>query len=160
MPVEQDSAGLVVQCAAQAVDQRALAGPIWSDQAEAFAEGDRTIDIVERDKAAEPLAQTADFEDRPRGGEVRAHAAALSRSAASSRALPRRRLRAAISPMMPLGATITNPINNNPTINRLSADEIVTVASCWIVPSRTAPMIGPIQLFMPPMTGIATLLTA
>ena len=61
---------------------------------------------------------------------------------------------------MPFGAITTKKISSSPTISRLSADEIVTVASCWIVPSRTAPMIGPTQLVMPPTTGIATLLTA
>ena len=61
---------------------------------------------------------------------------------------------------MPLGAMITKTISRTPTINRLSAEEIVTVASCWIVPSNIAPITGPIQLVMPPITGIATLLTA
>jgi hypothetical protein len=61
---------------------------------------------------------------------------------------------------MPLGAIITNAISKRPTIRRLRAEEIVTVASCWMVPSRMAPMIGPTQLVMPPITGIATLLTA
>ena len=37
---------------------------------------------------------------------------------------------------------------------------MVTVASCWIVPNRIEPITGPIQLVMPPITGIATLLTA
>ena len=61
---------------------------------------------------------------------------------------------------MPLGAMITKAISNRPTISRFNAEEMVTVASCWIVPSRIAPITGPTQLVMPPINGIATLLTA
>jgi len=62
--------------------------------------------------------------------------------------------------MIPFGAMMTKRISNTPTISRFRAEEIVTVASCWIVPRMTAPMIGPTQLVIPPITGIATLLTA
>src|SRR2546430_8051848 len=45
----------------------------------------------------------------------------------------------------------TKRISSTPTIRRLSAEEIVTVANCWMVPSSTAPMIGPTQLVIPPI---------
>ena len=61
---------------------------------------------------------------------------------------------------MPFGATMTKPTSSRPTISRLSADEIVTVATCCSVPSRIAPITGPTQLVVPPIIGIATLLTA
>ncbi len=56
---------------------------------------------------------------------------------------------------------MTKAISNKPMIDRaeLRADEIVTVASCWIVLRRIEPITGPIQFCIPPMTGIATLLT-
>ena len=63
--VEAHGAGLVVQRAADAVDQRRLAGAVGADQAEALARRDREVDAVERDEAAEALAQTCDFEQRP-----------------------------------------------------------------------------------------------
>ena len=47
-----------------------------------------------------------------------------------------------------------------PTISRLTADEIVTVAICCSEPSRTAPISGPTQLVVPPISGIAIELTA
>ena len=78
----------------------------------------------------------------------------------TTRSPGRARRRLAINPMIPFGTTMTKPISNRPTISRLTADEIVTVATSWIVPSNTEPNSGPIQLFMPPTTGIATLLTA
>src|SRR6516162_5002344 len=139
--VKRYGAAIVVQCAAQAVDQGALARAVGPDQAEPLARIDRKIDAFERDKAAKALAEPADFQQWRH-----------QRS--------RARLRARNSPTMPLGAMMTKAISNRPTIKRLSAEEIVTVASCWIVPSRIAPITGPAQLVMPPINGIATLLTA
>ena len=78
-------------------------------------------------------------------------AARIAAIAASRCAAPR-----LTSPTIPLGATMTKTINSSPTISRFSAEEIVTVATCWIVPSRIAPITGPIQLVMPPISGIAT----
>src|SRR5207249_11094585 len=134
-------------------------GAVRSDETDPLAFGDRQIDVFERDKAAEALAEPADGEQRTICRLGDAHAACRCCTAASMIAA-RRRWRAEINPMIPFGAIMTKRIRRMPTINRLSAEEIVTVASCWIVPSRTAPMIGPTQLVMPPMTGIATLLTA
>ena len=61
---------------------------------------------------------------------------------------------------MPLGATTTKPTSSTPTISRLSADEMVTVATCWMVPSKIAPITGPIQFAVPPISGMAMLFTA
>ena len=55
---------------------------------------------------------------------------------------------------------MTNATNISPTISRLSADDIVTVATCCSVPSRTAPITGPSQLEVPPTSGMATPFTA
>src|SRR6516162_202790 len=139
--VKGDIAAVVVQCTGKAVDQRTLARAVRPDQPEPLTGIDGEIDALERDKAAKALAETADLEQRRH-----------------QRSLARRR--AWTSPTMPLGAIITKAINSTPTINRFSAEEIVTVASCWIVPNRIAPITGPTQLVMPPISGIATLLTA
>ena len=73
---------------------------------------DAEIDTVERDEAAEMLAQLAYLQQR------RGHAFELLRPTSATR------------PTMPPGATMTNPISSNPTISRFIADEIVTVATC------------------------------
>ena len=62
--------------------------------------------------------------------------------------------------MMPLGATMTKPTSRKPTIKRLTADEIVTVAICCSEPSRMAPINGPTQLVVPPISGMAMEFTA
>ena len=41
-----------------------------------------------------------------------------------------------------------------------NSEDIVTVTNCCIVPSRSAPITGPIQVAIPPIIGIAMLLTA
>jgi len=45
-------------------------------------------------------------------------------------------------------------------MSRFSSDEIVTVATCWAVPRRTAPITGPIQVVVPPIMGMASAFTA
>ena len=60
--VEHDIAAVVVQRAAQAVDEGALARAVRADQPEPFARGDGEIDAVERDKPAKPLAEPARLE--------------------------------------------------------------------------------------------------
>src|SRR5579862_9201712 len=127
-PVEHDAAGLVVQRAAQAVDERRFARAVWADQAEPLARGDRQIDALEGDKPAEPFAKAGDAQDR-----VLAHAAdrcSVAAAAAASTAPARLRRRAWTNPTMPLGAMMTKAIKSNPTISRFSAEDIVTVASC------------------------------
>ena len=64
------------------------------------------------------------------------------------------------SPMMPFGATMTKPTRSRPTIRRLTADDIVTVAICWREPSKIAPINGPTQLVVPPISGMAIEFTA
>ena len=61
---------------------------------------------------------------------------------------------------MPFGAMITKTTSRQPTINKLTADEMVTVAICCSDPSSNAPISGPTQLVVPPMSGIAMELTA
>ena len=40
-------------------------------------------------------------------------------------------------------------------MSRLTAEEIVTVTTCCSVESNSAPIIGPIQLVVPPIIGMA-----
>src|SRR5262249_13085274 len=63
LPVERDTAGLVVQRAAQTVDERRLAGAVWTDQPEPLSPIDRQIDAFQRDKAAKPLAEPGDVQN-------------------------------------------------------------------------------------------------
>src|SRR6266699_1253121 len=64
LPVEEDAAGLVVERAAEAVDERTLARAVRPDEGEPLAGGDAEFDVVERNKPAEPLAEAADSEQR------------------------------------------------------------------------------------------------
>ena len=61
---------------------------------------------------------------------------------------------------MPFGAMMTKATSSTPTISRLTAEEMVTVATCCSVPSSIAPTSGPIQLVVPPIIGMAIELTA
>src|ERR1700736_2517065 len=110
--VKEDAAAVVVQRAAQAVDERALPRAVGSDEPEPLAGLDRNVDAFERHEPAKALAEPTDFED-PLGHQ-----------------LSRARRRLCTSPTMPLGAMTTKRISSTPTIKRLSAEEIVTVASC------------------------------
>src|ERR1700733_14585724 len=67
MAIERDRARLVLQRAADAIDQRALARAVGSDEADALARIDRERDAIERDKAAEALAEIVDGEQFGRG---------------------------------------------------------------------------------------------
>src|SRR5262245_37268061 len=131
-----------MQRAADTVDQRALAGPVGADQADALAVSDAEVDRIERDEAAETLAKLADLQQWLGHGEdlLLTHFCH--------------------SPTMPFGATMTNPISSRPTISRFTADEIVTVATCCNVPRRRAPIKGPAHEVVPPIIGMATELTA
>ena len=55
---------------------------------------------------------------------------------------------------------MTKATSTQPTMSRLTADEIVTVAICCSEPSKTAPISGPTQLVVPPISGMAIALTA
>src|SRR6185437_9068229 len=132
---------LILQRAADAVDQRALAGAVRADQAESFAGVDVEADVVERNEAAEPLA---DILHAQQGGHLRLRACS----------------RSCTSPTIPFGAMMTKAISSTPTSSTLTADEIVTVVTCCSVPSKIVPITGPIQLVVPPMRGMAIELTA
>src|SRR5262245_5080111 len=140
--LEVHRAGLVVERAADAVDERALARSIRTDQAQALATRNIEIDSLQRDEAAEPLTHGLDFE------QGRAHGLAREWRQSSTR------------PRIPLGAITTKPTNRTPTIKRLTAEEMVTVAICCNDPSRIAPSNGPGQLVVPPIMGMAMELTA
>src|SRR6266705_2831519 len=120
---------------------RADVAPLEAD--DALARSHHEIDAVESREAAKPLRDTGDDEKR---------FTHLERS-------PLRR-QASTQPMMPFGASVTNSTSSTPTMSRFQAEETVTCTICWMLPSSTAPMSGPIQLIMPPMSGMAMLLTA
>ena len=61
---------------------------------------------------------------------------------------------------MPFGARMTKPTSKRPTMSRLTAEEMVTVAICCSEPSRIAPISGPSQVVVPPIIGMAIELTA
>src|SRR4249920_115757 len=142
LAVKTHRAGLVGERAADAVDECRLAGAVRTDQADALALGDGKIDAVERDEAAEAFAQTRDFE------QCAGHYFSLLR------------IQPCTSPTMPFGAMMTKATSSSPTMSRLTAEEMVTVAICCKDPSRIAPIRGPTQLVVPPIIGIAMELTA
>ena len=116
LAVETHGAGLVLQRAADAIDQRALARAVRADQAEPLARLHLEIDAVERDEAAEALADIVDVQQR-------AHDCLRARRRSCTR------------PTRPLGAMMTKTTSSRPTISRLTAEEMVTVAYCCAVPS-------------------------
>src|SRR5262249_37012028 len=136
-----DRAGLVAERSAYAVDERALARAVGTDQPKALSRRDLEINALECDEAAEALREPCDLEQRGRHGR-------LGRRFACKR------------PMMPLGAMITKRTSSTPTISRLAAEEMVTVAICCSEPSRIAPINGPTQEVVPPIIGMAMELTA
>ena len=58
---------------------------------------------------------------------------------------------------MPSGAATTNTTSMTPTTMTLSSEVMVTVTICWMLPSSSAPITGPIQCEVPPMMGMASL---
>ena len=74
LAVEVHRAGLVLQRAADAIDQRALARAVRPDQAEPLARLHLEVDAVERDEAAEALADIVDVQQRAHGCPPRAQA--------------------------------------------------------------------------------------
>src|SRR5262249_11055086 len=133
LAVEPHRAGLVHERAADAVDQGRFARAGGTDQADATALRDGEIDAVERDEPAEAFAQTRDLEQRT------SHHFALPR------------VQPCTKPMIPFGAMMTKATSSRPTMSRLTAEEIVTVAICCNDPSSTAPISGPTQLVVPPI---------
>src|SRR6185312_8212837 len=139
--VEVHAALLVLQGAADAIDQCALAGAVRADQAQPLAGIHLEIDAVERDEAAEAFADILHAEE---GRHLRLRACR----------------RSCTSPTMPFGAMMTKAISSTPTSNTFTADEMVTVVTCCRVPSRIVPISGPTQLVVPPISGMAMELTA
>src|ERR1700730_626979 len=59
--VETHGALFVLQRAADAIDQGALARAVWADEAEAFAGGHVERDVLQRHETAEAFAEIVDF---------------------------------------------------------------------------------------------------
>src|SRR6266851_183402 len=142
LALEADAPFLVPQRPGDAVDERALARAVRPDEADALAGPHHEVHGVERSKTAKSLGHATHLEQR--FGHQR----------------PLRRRQASTQPMMPFGASVTKSTSSTPTMSRFQADETVTWTTCCTVPRRTAPMSGPIQLIMPPMSGMAMLFTA
>src|ERR1700722_6810737 len=134
MAGEPHLSGIIAQRAAEAVYERALAGPIGTDQPQALAVRHAQFDIRQRHESTEAFAQT--------GNRQQSITHCLNH------------------PTMPRGAAMTKPTNSTPTSSNERAEEIVTVATCCSVPSSTAPMTGPSQVEVPPISGMAIVLTA
>src|SRR5215813_14461743 len=133
---------LIVERAAHAVNEGALAGAIRADEPEALAGGHVKVDPLKRHEAAEALGKPPNLKQRCGHGFLRVCCQSKTR------------------PMIPLGAMTTNTTSSTPTSRRLTAEEMVTVAICCMEPSRIAPMRGPAQLVVPPIIGMAIELTA
>src|ERR687894_567182 len=73
--------------------------------------------------------------------------------------LEKRRVHFLNNPTTPSGANTTNSTSSTPTTSTLISLEMVTVTICWIEPSSSAPITGPIQCPVPPIIGIASALT-
>src|ERR1700722_722778 len=142
LAVEDHRTTIRTQNARYAIDQRGLARSIRTDNAELLAAGDLESDVVDRKKRAKPFGEIANGENR----------------------LAHRRRPQAIAwlarPSKPSGARATNPISTRPTINRLISEGMVTVAACSTPLKSSAPMTGPVQLRVPPISGIASALSA
>src|SRR3974390_2193535 len=63
-PTETDRAGIAGDRATEAIDQRALSRAVWPDQADPFARPHYDVDGIERDEAAEGLANRRRVEER------------------------------------------------------------------------------------------------
>src|SRR2546422_1566595 len=140
VPALEDDASVVgMERARHAVDERGLARAVRSDETEPLARLHLERHPVERGEAAEALHEPVHLEQRRRHQRPR-----------------RRRTR----PRIPSGASTTKATSTTPTMKRFISEEIVTVASCWAVPSNTAPITGPAQLVVPPIIGMASAFTA
>ena len=129
LAVEAHRAGLVVQRAADAVDQRRSCRSRSARSGRARSPGcDVEVDAVERDEAAEALAEILDLSS---GSVISALPPHVGKSAAPIAAASEPlRMKSCTRPTMPFGATMTKATSSTPTISRLTAEEIVTVATC------------------------------
>src|SRR5438093_13419142 len=143
LSLEADAPFLVLERPGDAIDERALARAVRPDETDALAGPHDEVDALQRSEAAEALRDAFDLEKR------------------CGHHLPFRRRQASTQPMMPFGASVTKSTSSTPTMSRFHAPrENITCTSCWTLPSRIAPIRGPIQLIVPPISGIAILLTA
>src|SRR6185503_10832159 len=139
LALEEDPAAVGEERARHAVDQRGLARPVGADQAESLARLHVQRQPVQRGESPEALGETLDLQEGAHGRRPRTRRT---------------------NPRMPSGARTTKATSTTPTMKRFISEEMVTVASCWAVPSSTAPMIGPTQLVVPPIMGMASAFTA
>src|SRR5205807_8934575 len=129
------AAGLVAQRAADAIDQGRLARTVGPDQAEPLARLDFQLDVLQRGEAAEALAEALDVKQR-------AHRFLWNR------------------PTIPCGAAMTKATISTPATSTFTAEEIVTRMYSCRPPTSTAPITGPSQLEVPPISGMAMAFTA
>ena len=114
LAVEAHRAGLVLQRAADAIDQRALARAVRPDQADAARPAlTARSDAFERDEAAEPLAEISTCSSGLGHGACRPYASVSTRWRPT---WPTGRcwMYLCTSPTMPFGATITNATTSRP----------------------------------------------
>src|SRR6185437_13117984 len=97
-------------------DQRGLSGTVRPDQADALAGVDGEVYALQRDKAAEALAQVLDVQQRL--GHQRAPCRMLAKAASRERqvgapsGLAPPRMKSCTRPTIPCGATMTKPISS------------------------------------------------
>src|SRR5439155_13399785 len=106
-----NAASIMTQSARDAIHECTFAGTVGSDKADALTRLNREIYFGKRHETVEALAQRSDFEQRGQH-----HDATVERRATR--------------PMIPLGASTTNPTRMTPTMSRLISEAIVTVATC------------------------------
>src|ERR1041384_3984576 len=110
----------MAQRAAHAVDERALAGAIGSNETHALPLGNCQFDRLQGHETAKSFAQPRHLEQC-----IGCHTQDLPAKGRRSRS------RASCSrPRIPLGAMMTNATSIRPTISKLSAEDMVTVATC------------------------------
>src|SRR5262249_44058713 len=138
----EDPPAVVPQRPRDTADERGLAGAVRPDQTEALTPVHVECYAAQGLETAETLHDALDAE------KWLSHHASDRRTTRLTR------------PTMPSGARTTKKTRITPTIRMFSSEEIVTVASCWAVPSNTAPITGPSHVVVPPTTGIARLFSA
>src|SRR5437588_4324997 len=100
MVAKAHAAGIMTQSARDAIHEGTFAGPVGPNKADALTRLNSEIDFGKRHESIEALAQRSDFEERGR-----CHDATVERRATR--------------PMIPRGASTTNPTRMTPTMSRL-----------------------------------------
>ena len=145
LAAKEHGAGLRAECAGNAVDQRRLARAVRSDQSEALALADIDADIVQRDEAAEGFGNGVDPQQRRPAsavGEVMLPPARIDNAADQTDDAVRRR--------------DDEQHQHGTEHQHVDFREMVTASSCCVEPSRIAPITGPIQCAVPPISDIAS----